>query len=261
MRKKRLIFALLYQDGFFVQSRNFRLQKVGDVNWLLKNYNFNNIAKAIDELAIINVSRDRLIKDNFFRDVEKLSRTCFMPKLFGGAITGLQDAKNLFNLGADKIILNSLMFNKPEIVQDLASHYGNQAIVGSFDFNKNKETNLYKFFSMNGNNQVTHSLSEVMKLVQTLGLGEAMFQSISLDGTGFGLDLEILNQIEKYDSKIKTPIIISGGAGNFEHIYQAMMHPIVNSVLTANLLNFMGESLKNTRSELILRGINLPKFI
>jgi cyclase len=133
--------------------------------------------------------------------------------------------------------------------------------VGSFDFSRNKETNQYEFFSMNASNKVTHTLAEVIELIKTLKLGEAMFQSIALDGTGFGMDIEILNQIEKYDSNIKTPIILSGGAGNFEHIHQALVHPIVNSVLTANLLNFMGKSLQNTRAELISREINLPRFI
>ena len=40
MLRKRLIFTLIYNDGFFTQSRNFRLQKVGDISWLEKNYGF-----------------------------------------------------------------------------------------------------------------------------------------------------------------------------------------------------------------------------
>ena len=39
MLKKRVIFTLLYENGYFVLSRNFRLQKIGDLNWLKKNYN------------------------------------------------------------------------------------------------------------------------------------------------------------------------------------------------------------------------------
>ena len=58
MLKKRIIFSLLYIDGFFYQSRNFNLQKVGDEEWLKKNYNFQNISFFIDELIILNISRD-----------------------------------------------------------------------------------------------------------------------------------------------------------------------------------------------------------
>ena len=62
MLKKRIIFTLLYCEGFFVLSRNFNLQKIGNYDWLIKNYNFNNIYKYIDELIVLNVSRDKNFK-------------------------------------------------------------------------------------------------------------------------------------------------------------------------------------------------------
>ena len=65
MLKKRLIFTLLYSEGFFCQSRNFNLQKVGDANWLKNNYNFKNISYFIDELIILDVTRKKKIKSNF----------------------------------------------------------------------------------------------------------------------------------------------------------------------------------------------------
>ena len=55
---KRLIFSLLYEDGYFVLSRNFNRQKVGDINWLIKNYNFEIISHGIDELIIIDISKN-----------------------------------------------------------------------------------------------------------------------------------------------------------------------------------------------------------
>ena len=67
MLKKRIIFTFLYSDGIFVQSRNFSLQKVGDISWLKKNYNFNDISRYIDELIILNVSRKKKILTNSFR--------------------------------------------------------------------------------------------------------------------------------------------------------------------------------------------------
>ena len=57
MLKKRLIFTLFYADGYFMQSRNFNIQKVGDINWLRKNYNLNSISSYIDELIILDISR------------------------------------------------------------------------------------------------------------------------------------------------------------------------------------------------------------
>ena len=65
MLKKRIIFTLLYQDGSFCLSRNFRLQKVGNLNWIKKNYDFSIIARSIDELIILNVSREKNSISNF----------------------------------------------------------------------------------------------------------------------------------------------------------------------------------------------------
>ena len=72
MLKKRIIFTLHYDKGFFNLSRNFRLQKIGDLNWLLKNYNFLKIAESIDELIIIDVSRDNREHDKFLENVSEL---------------------------------------------------------------------------------------------------------------------------------------------------------------------------------------------
>ena len=71
MLKKRLIFILLYKNGNFYLSRNFRLQKVGGVDWLLKNYNFEKIVTSIDELVILNLSGDIYDVDTFFSDISK----------------------------------------------------------------------------------------------------------------------------------------------------------------------------------------------
>ena len=73
MLKKRIIFTLLYIDGFFYQSRNFNLQKVGDVQWLKKNYNFQNISFFIDELIILNISRNEKNLDKFITVVKQVS--------------------------------------------------------------------------------------------------------------------------------------------------------------------------------------------
>ena len=79
MLKKRLIFILLYKNGNFYLSRNFRLQKVGGVDWLLKNYNFEKIVTAIDELVILNLSGDIYDIDIFFSDISKITKNCFIP--------------------------------------------------------------------------------------------------------------------------------------------------------------------------------------
>ena len=81
MLKKRVIFTLLYSQGNFYLSRNFRLQKVGDLRWLNENYNFSSVSSAIDELVILNVSRDQIDWEDFYTMLKEMTANIFVPFL------------------------------------------------------------------------------------------------------------------------------------------------------------------------------------
>ena len=108
MLKKRLIFTLLYKDGKFCLSRNFRLQNIGDVYWLLDSYNFRNLAGIIDELVILDLSSESRDKKIFLRDMSLVLEDFFIPVSIGGNIRDIDAADELFSSGADKIVLNTL---------------------------------------------------------------------------------------------------------------------------------------------------------
>ena len=113
---KRLIFSLLYLDGKFCLSRNFRLQRVGDIKWLLKNYDLKSLCSAIDELFIINLgekSFNQRYNQKFFEDLNKILECCYCPVVIAGGISTKEDAKILFDSGADKISICSAIFEKP----------------------------------------------------------------------------------------------------------------------------------------------------
>lgn len=93
MAKKRLIFTLHYNSGFFCLSRNFRLQKAGDLNWLNKNYNFPKIAFSIDELVVLDVNRENRSPEFFQEVLRELAKEIFVPIAAGGGIRTFQDAK------------------------------------------------------------------------------------------------------------------------------------------------------------------------
>ena len=91
-----------------MQSRNFRLQKVGNLNWLEKNYKLQEIAFSLDEIIVLDASKSGKNIHNFSDIIEKLIKNVFIPISAGGGIRSLEDAYLLFNSGADKIVLNSL---------------------------------------------------------------------------------------------------------------------------------------------------------
>ncbi len=255
MVKKRLIFTLLYEDRQFFLSRNFRLQRVGDINWLLKNYNFEKIATSIDELIILNISRQKHNFESFCEDILVLTKNCFLPISLGGGIRNIRDASILFRNGADKVVINSSLFNNPNLVKDLASIYGNQSIIASVDF-KIIDKN-YDVFIENGSKKISTNLHKFLLKVMSLPVGELYLNSIDQDGTGQGLLIKSLNEIPK---EFNLPIILSGGAGNKFHLYEALKISETDAVATANLFNFIGDGLPNARNFLLEKGCKLAKW-
>ena len=133
MLRKRIIFSLIYENGFFNQSRNFRLQKVGDIKWLERNYKFQDIAFSLDELIVLNASKNDKGMMAFADTLSELVDDVFIPIAAGGGIRSKEDAEMLFANGADKIILNSSLYTDRGLVTNLVKKYGSQSIVASID--------------------------------------------------------------------------------------------------------------------------------
>ena len=255
MLTKRLIFTLLYDNGSFMLSRNFRLQKIGDLNWLEDNYGFANVGYQIDELVVIDVSRQNRDTAKFCEDLKQLTRDCFAPIAAGGGIKTLEHARELLRSGADKVVVNSALHDQPELVENLASEFGRQCIVASVD--TQKIDNSYRVFKHNGKVETAYSLDQFLLRCAGLPVGEIYLTSIDRDGTSNGLDFEML----KHVNHIKDlPLIIKGGIGNADHIIAGLSDNRVDAVATAHLLNFMGNGLARARELAISGGINLPKF-
>jgi len=253
MIKKRLIFTLLYNDGFFVQSRNFNLQKVGDTHWIKKNYNFRNISFYIDELLILDISRNTKNKIDFMKSVREISDSCFVPITVGGGVKNVEDASYFLSNGCDKILINSELHNNKEVVSNISKTYGDQSIILSIDFKRIK--NNFQIFFNNGQDKSRLDFKEFFEEISTLNYGELYLNSIDRDGTGNGLELDIINHLPKNFSK---PIILAGGCGNADHIKFGLEDPVINAVSTSNLLNFVGDGLIKAREQLINQKISFP---
>lgn len=256
MLKKRVIFTLLYDSGSFVLSRNFTLQKVGDESWLRKNYNFKRVAHFIDELIILDVSRQNRNIDLFCDAIRSVAEYCFVPISAGGGIKNISNAKSLLQAGADKIVVNSALFHDQSFVTELVREYGSQCIVASFDINRTLGDN-FEMYTRNGSCLQRGSSSELISQIVNLGVGEFYVNSINQDGTGQGFDLEMVRHLF---GKSPVPVIIAGGAGHSKHLVEGLREAFVDAVATANLFNFVGDGLKRARSEIINSGIEIAHW-
>ena len=256
MIKKRIIFTLLISEKNFILSRNFVHQKVGDINWLKKNYNFKSTSNFIDELVIINVDKKRNY-EVFFDVSKKIAKDCFVPITYGGGIDNFNIASQMFKNGADKIIINTSTFKNPELLNQISSVYGSQSVIVSLDFKKENK-DKYSVWVENGKKKIEVSLDEHLENLMDYEFGEIYLNSIDKDGTGFGYDLSVMNKLKTISKKI--PIIISGGAGNDNHFFEALKIKEIDAVSTAHLFNFVGDGLEKARKSLTKKKIRFPEW-
>jgi cyclase len=253
MLQKRIIFSLLYKDGQYVQSRNFVTNSIGDTDWIIKHYNFENISKYIDELIILDISKNKSV-DNFLKSVEKIAKKIFVPLSLGGGIRSFSVAKFFLKNICDKVVVNTELFSKNlDFMFEISDFFGSQSIIASVDYKNIK--NCKYIFKSNGLIDTKIKLGVFLKKLNKYPIGDILVRSIDRDGTGQGLDRSILN-----DLNFKKPYIISGGCGNYKHFLEFIKNGKVSAISTSNLLNFVGDGLKNLRTEILNHNIKLPKW-
>ena len=235
-------------------SRNFRLQRVGNLEWLQSNYNFSQISYSIDELVVLDVTRGEKSLDEFCLVLKKLTEGCFIPIVAGGGIRNIESARKLLRSGADKVIINSSLYEENGFTHHLASEFGRQCIVASMDL-KVTSSGSYQVWSECGSRCIDGSAVDWVNRVLHDEVGELYMNSMDRDGTGLGYDFGILGLLP---ADISKPVILAGGVGNANHLLEGLKDPRVDGVATAHLFNFIGDGLAKARKSLMLSGIDLP---
>lgn len=256
MLKKRIIFTLLYDDGQFMLSRNFRLQRVGSLDWLRRNYNFSDIAFFIDELIVLDVTRGERKPMKFCETLKSLAEGCFVPIAAGGGVRNVSQARDLLRSGADKIVVNTALFEDIALVKALTEEFGRQCVVGSVDVKRTNSGN-YCIYTAMGQRQVDVSPTEAILNFGDNLIGEMYLNSIDRDGTGQGYDMALL---ELLPDNWTTPLILAGGVGSSSHLAAGITDSRVDAVATAHLFNFIGDGLKKARRSLIAQGVVLASW-
>jgi cyclase len=211
----RIIPILLLNDsGGVVKTQNFsRPVYIGDPINAVKIFN----EKEVDELILLDISASlNKISPNYSLIKEVVSES-FMPMGYGGGIKSLDQIKNLFDLGLEKVIINSAMFDY-DLIDEAANIFGSQSIVISIDIRKSL-FNKYHIFTKSGTLKHNNDFKEHVRRLCNFGAGEIIIQSIDKEGLMRGYDLEL---IEIISSLVNIPIVASGGAGSLEDMRDAI---------------------------------------
>lgn len=250
---KRIVFALLHSDGSYMLSRNFRLQRVGDLDWVLRNYEIGRVSLGIDELMVLDVSPRPVVNGDLLRHVERLTAECFVPVTVGGWLRSMDDVARCFAVGAEKVLMNTAFFDDLGFCREIAATYGNQALVASVDVVEGVSVRSPPAHRPFVGRQDLRA--HVERMIEH-GAGEILVQSVDRDGTGGGLDLSLV-EVAACGS---APLIMMGGVGHSGHLTEGLRHPRVDAVATANLFNFIGDSLVAARRAARSAGVALPMW-
>ena len=191
MLKKRLIPSLLVRDGRIVQSVQFRHTNViGNVITAVDFFN----GWAVDEILILDVSREHTGREEFLDIVDELSERCFVPLAVGGWITSIPEIETLLEHGADKITVNTHAFRNPAFVTEAAKVFGSQCVVVSIDVKRDADGAPIVWIDR-GQESTGVTAVEWAKRAVDAGAGEILLTSIDHDGMRKGYDLPLMKSV------------------------------------------------------------------
>ena len=217
MRRVRVIPVLLLHKGGVVKSVNFKnYTYVGDPINAVKVFN----EKEIDEIVIADIDASRTRRGPDMQKIREIAGEAFIPLAYAGGISTIEEIKELFYIGVEKVILNYTAVHNPKLITEAASLVGSQSVVVSVDVKKNL-FGKYKVYTKNGSENTSEDPVAFSKRMQDIGAGEIFLNSIDKDGTFGGYDLEL---IKKVSSELTIPLIACGGAAEIEDFKKAVQH-------------------------------------
>ena len=244
MKKNRIIPVIILKNNEIVQSYNFSNYKItGDAlkaverlsQWDADEMIYLNITKPNEEILRrqdLNTTKIRSSTEL----ISEVAKRSTMPLTFGGGLRSLQDIESVIYSGADKISVNTLLFDNPKIVREAVGNLGSQAIVASVDYALKDGRRVV--WHPSSRSFLDIELSDWIKSLEEIGVGEILLNCIDRDGTKLGYDTKTLKEICELTS---LPVIALGGVGSWDHLKEGLMAG-ADAVAAANIFHFYDQS-------------------
>ncbi|MCH8800499.1 MAG: imidazole glycerol phosphate synthase subunit HisF [Chloroflexi bacterium] len=270
MLTKRIIPCLDVDRGRVVKGVSFvELRDAGDPAELAAFYD----REGGDELVFLDITASSDSRDTMVDVVQRVSEQVFIPLTVGGGIRSVEDVRRMLKAGADKVGMNTAAVNNPELVHQAAAAFGNQCIVVAIDAKRVSSTDgkptdrestpeaadvaldddsQWQVYTHGGR---THTGLDAVKWavrVVELGAGEILLTSMDEDGQLSGYDLALTRAISE---AVPAPVIASGGAGELDHLYQALDQGKADAVLAASIFHFGTFTIGQAKEYLKGKGI------
>ncbi len=251
MLHKRIIPCLDVRNGTVVKGVNFvGLREMGEPAAHARFYN----DEGADELVILDITASREERRSILAVVESVADVLFIPLTVGGGIRTAEDVRAMLNAGADRVSLNTAMVQRPVLIEEAAARFGSQCVVAAIDARRKADGNGWEVF-IYGGHQATglDALAWAME-VEKRGAGEILLTSMDRDGTQSGYDIALLQAMT---SRVRIPVIASGGAGKLEHFSEGLKDGGASAVLAASLFHTRALTIPQLKSYLRSEGVSV----
>lgn len=249
MLKIRLVPILLLKNGRMVKTIKFdKLRDVGNPVTTAKIYD----AQSADELVFLDILASQEDRGALVDIVKEVTEECFVPLTVGGGVKTVQDVRELLKAGADKVAINTAVYQNHELLKEAARIYGSANIVVSIDY-KNVD-GVNKVFIRGGKQETEWEVVEWAKKVEELGAGELLINSIDRDGTMEGYDLDT---IKKITEAVKIPVVACGGVGQLKDFVDCVKQCEVSGVAAGSIFPFTDQSCIKARFYMNNEGLNV----
>lgn len=249
MLAKRIIPCLDIKDGQTVKGTNFvNLRQAGDPVELGKAYS----EQGADELVYLDITASYEGRKTFTDLVRRIASQISIPFTVGGGIHELKDVDRLLSAGADKVSINSAAIRNPQLIDDIASHFGSQVCVVAIDARNTPDG--WKCFLNGGRVETERNLFDWAREANYRGAGEILFTSMDHDGVKTGYANEALATLA---DELSIPVIASGGAGKKEHFRDAFTLGKADAALAASVFHFGEIPIPELKQYLLNEGINV----
>ena len=246
---KRVIPCLDVTAGRVVKGVNFvGLRDAGDPVEIAARYD----GEGADELCFLDITASSDERDILLHVIEAVASHVFIPLTVGGGVRKVEDVRRLLNAGADKVSINTAAVHSPDLVRDASSIVGNQCIVVAIDAKRNGLG--WEVYTHGGRRATGLDAIDWAKRMQAAGAGEILLTSMDRDGTRDGFDLPLTRAVSE---AVGVPVIASGGAGNLEHLAQAVLEGKADAVLAASIFHFGEFTIGEAKQHLKIRGIEV----
>lgn len=252
MKAVKIIPCLDIKDGRVVKGINFvNLRDARDPVEAAAAY----CSQGADELVFLDIAATVENRKTRLEWVKKVVGKVSVPFTVGGGIGNLDDMRALFDMGVDKVSINTVAVRKPSLIEEAARAFGGQKLVVAIDGLKNPPGGgkpRLEVVVSGGNEPTSIDVVEWARQVESLGAGEILLTSRDCDGTRDGYDIEMTRAVAE---TVGISVTASGGAGKLEHLYLAVRDGKASAVLAASIFHFGEISIPEAKKYLRERGV------